>query len=91
MILILRKEKYFLGRIDLYFWGFGEKLNYFKGFGEQGKIILGSRGKYFQGSGEINALFSGIKGAQTPPPPWGPLKSHFRHLNFNIFIFCATL
>ena len=66
MTLILQKEKYTLGRIDLYFWGFWEELNYFQGFGEQGKILLGSRGKYFKGSGEINALFSGIKGAQAP-------------------------
>ena len=29
VILILRKDKYILGRIGLYFWGFGEKLNYF--------------------------------------------------------------
>ena len=29
VILILWKEKYFLGRIDLYFWGFGEKLDFF--------------------------------------------------------------
>ena len=28
MILILRKVKYILGRIGVYFWGFGEKLNY---------------------------------------------------------------
>ena len=27
--LIPRKEKNILGRIGLYFWGFGEKLNYF--------------------------------------------------------------
>ena len=71
MILILRKEKYILGRNDLYFWGFGEMLVYFRDLGSRGKILLGSRGNYFQGSGEINALFSGIKGAQTPPPPWG--------------------
>ena len=29
VILILRKDKYVLGRIGLYFWGFGEKLDYF--------------------------------------------------------------
>ena len=29
VILILRKDKYMLGRIGLYFGGFGEKLNYF--------------------------------------------------------------
>ena len=34
--------------------------------GTEGKILLGRRGNYFQGSGEIDALFSGIKGAQTP-------------------------
>ena len=39
----------------------------FRDLGSKGKIQLGSRGNYFQGSGEINALFSGIKGAQTPP------------------------
>ena len=67
VILILRKEKYILGRIDLYFSGSGEKLVYFRDLVSRGKILLGSRGNYFQGSGEINALFSGIKGAQTHP------------------------
>ena len=38
----------------------------FRDLGSKGKILLGSPGNYFQGSGEINALFSGIKGAQTP-------------------------
>ena len=67
VILILRKDKYILGRNDLYFWGSGEKLVFFLwDLGRKGKILLGSRGNYFQGSGEINALFSGIKGAQTP-------------------------
>ena len=67
VILIIRKDKYILGRIGLYFWGFGEKLNYFKGFWEQRQILLARWGHYLQGDGEINALFSGIKGAQTPP------------------------
>ena len=71
VILILWKDKYILGRIDLYFWGSVEKLVFFRDLGSKGKILLGSRGNYFQGSGEINALFSWIKGAQTPPP-WGP-------------------
>ena len=31
VILILWKEKYILGRIDLYFGGFGEKLDFFLG------------------------------------------------------------
>ena len=48
------------------FGGSGEKLVFFRDLGSKGKILLGSRGNYFQGSGEINALFSGIKGAQTP-------------------------
>ena len=39
VILILRKDKYILGRIGLYFCVFGEKLNYFRD--------LGSKGKYF--------------------------------------------
>ena len=42
-------------------------MSIFRDLGSKGKILLGSRGNYFQGSGEINALFSGIKGAQTPP------------------------
>ena len=41
-------------------------MSIFRDLGSKGKILLGSRGNYFQGSGEINALFSGIKGAQTP-------------------------
>ena len=32
-------------------------------------MLLGRRGNYLQGDAEINALFSGIKGVQTPPPP----------------------
>ena len=72
VILILRKEKYILGRNYLYFWGSGEMLVYFRDLGSKGKILLGSRGNYFQGSVEINALFSGIKGAQTPLGPQLP-------------------
>ena len=45
----------------------GRSWSFFRDLGSKGKILLGSRGNYFQGSGEINALFSGIKGAQTPP------------------------
>ena len=37
---------------------------------ERRQIILGRKGNYWQGDGEINALFSEIKGAHTPP--WGP-------------------
>ena len=50
VILILRKEKYILGRIDLYFWGFTEKLVFFLG-------ILGAKAKYFR---EPRKLFSWI-------------------------------
>ena len=53
------------------FGDLGRCWSIFKDLGSKGKILLGSRGNYFQGSGEINALFSGIKGAQTPPPPLG--------------------
>ena len=67
MILILRKDKYVLGRNDIFFGIWGEAGLFFRDLGSKGKILLGSRGNYFQGSGEINALFSGIKGAQTPP------------------------
>ena len=43
VILILRKDKYILWKIGLYFWGFGEKLNIFYGFGERRQILLGRR------------------------------------------------
>ena len=65
VILILWKEKYILGRHGLNFGGLGEKLNYFWDLGSKGKILFGSQGNYCQGFWEINALFSGIKGAQT--------------------------
>ena len=58
MNLILWKGN-FLGKIGLYFAGVQ---NF---FGEQRQILLGSKGNYFKGFGEINALFSGSKGAQT--------------------------
>ena len=49
------------------FGDLGRSWSIFRDLGSKGKILLGSQGNYFQGSGEINALFSGIKGAQTPP------------------------
>ena len=58
MILILRKDKYILRRIDLYFlviWGEAKRF----------LAIWGAR-HYLQGDVAINALFSGIKGARTP-------------------------
>ena len=51
----------------------GRSWSFFRDLGSKGKILLGSRGNYFQGSVEINALFSGIKGEQTPPPLGGLL------------------
>ena len=48
VILILMKDKNFFGRIDLYFLGFREKLNYFQGFGEFKQMLLGRRGNYLQ-------------------------------------------
>ena len=44
----------------------GRSWSIFRDLGSKGKILLGSRGNYFEGSWEINELFSGIKGAQTP-------------------------
>ena len=38
----------------------------FKDLGSKGKILSGSKAIFFWGFGEINALFSGIKGEQTP-------------------------
>ena len=55
------------------FGDLGRCWSIFRDLGSKGKILLGSRGNYFQGSGEINALFSGIKGAQTPPPLGAPV------------------
>ena len=46
------------------------------------QILLGRQGHYLQGDGEINALFSGIKGAQTPPPPpWGASTERERRIH----------
>ena len=60
----------------------GRSWSFFRDLGSKDKILLGSRGNYFQGSGEINALFSGIKGAQTPPP-WGPRESSPEKTDFD--------
>ena len=48
------------------FGDLGRSWSFFRDLGSKSKILLGSRGNCFQGSGEISALFSGIKGAQTP-------------------------
>ena len=57
--------------------GWGEEgrvggLEWFKRAGKKlctVKIILGSTRKYHKGGRKIRALFSGSKGALTPPPP----------------------
>ena len=49
------------------FGDLGRSWSFFRDLGSKGKILSGSRGNYFQGSGEINALFSEIKGVQIPP------------------------
>ena len=68
------------------FGDLGRSWSFLRDLGSKGKILSGSRGNYFQGSGEINALFSGIKGAQTPP--WGP---HYEQgLNLNVIYFCLV-
>ena len=48
--LIEQKEKYILGRIGIYFRGFGEKLNYFRDLGSKGKNYQGA--DIFQGLGD---------------------------------------
>ena len=42
----------------------------FKDLGSKGKILSGRRGIFFQGFGEINALFSGIKGSLNTTLSW---------------------
>ena len=72
--LILWKETF---KIELaYTFGMGEKQNYFLGiWGARANTFREPR-KLFKGFGEINALFSGIKGAQTPPPRLGASPLH---------------
>ena len=56
------------------------------------QILLGRQGKYLQGDGEMNAMISGIKGAQTPPPPWGAsLFENMNKRNFNIVAGLCSL
>ena len=69
MNLVLKKEKYILGRIGLNFWGFGEQLNKFWGFGEHKQNTFR----------ELRPKLSGIWGDQSiifrelgsKNPPWG--------------------
>ena len=56
------------------FWEIlGEAELILKIWGAREKLFQGAE-DFFHGDREINALFSGIKGAQTPLP-WGPHKS----------------
>ena len=68
----------------------------FKDLGSKGKILSGSWGILFYGFGLINELFSGIKGAQTPPPPWGAsiflltvTRRYFFRGSFMLFLSCV--
>ena len=71
--LILRKEKKHFRENWLIFWGIWGEVDLFLGiWGAKAKYFSGAKENYFQGFGEINALFAGIKGAQTP---WGPQQS----------------
>ena len=63
-----QERKYILGRIGLYFVGFGEK-----GIGEQMQNTLRELRIFFQEFREMNALFLWSKGAQIP---LGPLYCH---------------
>ena len=80
VVLILRKDKYILGRIGLYFWGFGETLNYFRDLGKRRQILLGRRGHYLQGDQCIIFRDQG----STDPPPWGG--AHTLHIH-NFYSF----
>ena len=66
LFLFYEKKNTFKGELTYIFGDLGRSWSIFRDLGSKGKILLGSRGNYFQGPGEINALFSGIKGAQTP-------------------------
>ena len=44
--LTLQNGKIILGRIDLYFWGFGGEAEFLR--------ILGAKAKYFHGAGEFS-------------------------------------
>ena len=58
-------------------WGiWGEAELILRIWGAKEKYFQGAEVFFFQGFGEINALFSGIKGAQTPPPP---CQGHWRN------------
>ena len=67
--LILWKENYILGRIGLYFWEFGEKLNNFKDLGSKGKYFQGAEALSFRDLGRLMHYFQGSREHRPPPPP----------------------
>ena len=69
VILILRKEKYILVRIDLYFGGSGEKLVYFKEFGEQRQNTFREPSQLFSGIWGDQCIIFRDQGRTDPPPP----------------------
>ena len=68
-----KKRKYILARIGLYFWGFGEKLVYFRDLVTQAKYFYGAV-EFFSGSWEDQRIIFRDQGSTDhhPPPPWGP-------------------
>ena len=66
VILILRIDKYILGRIDLYFWGFGKKLNYFRDLGSEGKYFYGDEDIICRETGRSMHYFQGSREHRSP-------------------------
>ena len=69
--LILWKENYILGRIGLYFWEFGEKLNNFKDLGSKEKYFQGAEALSFRDLGKPTHYFQGSREHRPPPPSLG--------------------
>ena len=70
MNIILWIENFLLGRIDIFLGIWGEAELFLGIWGAKA-----NRGNYFKGFGENIALFSGIKGAETPSGPrWSGLR-----------------
>ena len=65
--LILLKEKYILGELAHILGDLGRSCIIFGVLWSKGKILSESWGIFLSGIWETSALFSGIKGAQTPP------------------------
>ena len=66
MNLVLKKEKYILGRIGLNFWEFGEQLNY---FGDLGNTLRELRQNLTGIWGDKSIIFRELGGKD---PPGGP-------------------